>query len=98
MTEKICTYVVGVAAEKSRLAVRWTGGPGEVDRDGVVVTEDITVRLLELGGLVVPVRGLQGELLGAAVEDLVHGLASVDQRRIVAKGLDGVRDTVAVEL
>ena len=63
-----------------------------------MITENAPIALQELAALIIEIRSLQSELLRAAIQDFIHGLASVDQRGVVADCLHGRIDAAVLEL
>lgn len=85
-------------SEVVRLSEGGAGPPGVVNTDRVVVTQDISVRLQKLRGLVVEACCLECELTRSSVEDLINGLAGVDQRWVGTNRFHGGIHTAAGQL
>lgn len=63
-------------------------GPVKVDGDGVVITEDVSISLKELGALVVEVTSIETRHATSTIKHLVYSLAGVDQGWVAADRLD----------
>lgn len=88
---------VGPAVEVG-LAQGGGDGPVEGGVDGVVVGQDGAVGLQEVGRVVAEVGGGEGQQLGAAVEELVDGLAGVGGRGVLAEEFGRGRGARVLEL
>lgn len=86
------------SADVGRLAQLGGQRPGEVDADGVVVGENVAIRLQELVALVVERVSGQANDGVAAVEELVDSLAVVGGAGVGADGLHGWLDARADQL